>query len=221
MPTPKEGYYIKDGTRVPSVTQITGRYGDKSSLIPWARKQGYQQAQAGMPLNHNEKSAAEIGTVVHAMVEAKIKGINPLAENTLTEEAMWKKAEQSYASFEYWWGIHRPEMLHTELRLVSEKYKFGGTLDGIGLIGGLLVLLDWKTSSGIYPEYVVQVAGYKIAWEENNPDKPLKGFHILRISKESGHFTHKGYINLGPAEQQFIYWRKSYENEPILKEMAK
>jgi hypothetical protein len=51
------------------------------------------------------------------------------------------------------------QITHTELSLVSEKYKFAGTADGFLLNNGRAVI-DWKTSGKCYPEYLIQIAAY-------------------------------------------------------------
>ena len=45
MPTPRTGYHTADGTRVPSVTTILGRFKESGALIAWAGKVGYEHYQ--------------------------------------------------------------------------------------------------------------------------------------------------------------------------------
>ena len=40
MPTPKEGYFLRDGTKVPGTTTICSAYKDSGGLIHWAWDQG-------------------------------------------------------------------------------------------------------------------------------------------------------------------------------------
>lgn len=73
MPTPKEGYYLKDGTRVPGVTTIIGRFKESGALIRWA----FNQGKEGKDLYETRDKAADIGSAAHAMVEAQINGDDP------------------------------------------------------------------------------------------------------------------------------------------------
>jgi len=47
-----------------------------------------------------------------------------------------------------------------------------------------LEIVDWKTSSGIFNDYPVQVAFYRALWNENNPDQPINNARIIRIPKK-------------------------------------
>ena len=40
MPTPRNGYYLKDGTRVPGTTTVIGRFKESGALLRWAFQQG-------------------------------------------------------------------------------------------------------------------------------------------------------------------------------------
>src|SRR5216683_7786479 len=71
MPTPKAGYFLKDGSKVPGTTTIIGRFKDSGGLMFWA----FEQGKSGKArLYDDAEKAADIGTCAHAMVEARIKG---------------------------------------------------------------------------------------------------------------------------------------------------
>jgi len=70
MPTPKKGYFLKDGTNVPGTTTIIGRFKESGGLIQWA----YNRGKEGLKLYESRDKAAELGTIVHSMVEEYIKG---------------------------------------------------------------------------------------------------------------------------------------------------
>jgi hypothetical protein len=78
--------------------------------------------------------------------------------------------------------------------------------------------LDWKTSNGVYPDYLIQIAAYRQLWEENNPLKLLTGgFHLLRFSKEHADFAHHYWSELNDAWDQFVLFRRSYDLDKIIK----
>lgn len=223
MPHPRAGYKLKDGTKVPSVTQICGRFKDSSALIMWAHKQGLAGKQR---LYDDVEKAANIGTTAHALVEAHVKGATPaeriaICESMLTDEADRLKAYSAFGAYELWQANFKVKVIAQEIELVSEVHKFGGCPDFIGTIGNELALFDIKTSGSIYTDYLVQVAAYGLLWSENYPDQPITGgFHILRFSKENSDFGHYHYPNLDEAARQFVLFRESWDLDKILKKRA-
>jgi hypothetical protein len=216
VPTPKQGYYLADGSRVPGTTTIIQRFKESGALMQWAFRQG----QSGAPSLYAEaEKAAEIGTVAHAMVEASIKGLEPVC--TLSNPEMAEKVRSAFEAYQTWAKNFNVQIIAQEMQLVSEQYRYGGTPDAIGLVGNQLVLLDWKTSNGIYTDYLVQLAAYKHLWEENYPERPLTGgFHLLRFAKEHGDFGHHYFANLDNAWRQFVLFREAYEIDKELKKRA-
>lgn len=223
MPTPKAGYFLKDGTKVPGTTTVIGRFKESGGLLQWAFKQG----QSGKKHLYEEaEKAADVGTAAHAMVEARIGGASEvecgeLAAKMLPDALMRQWAISSFVAYEAWAKNFGVQIIEQELGLVSEQYKYGGTLDAIGLIGNQLALLDWKTSNSVYSDYLVQLAAYRNLWEENNPDRPITGgFHLLRFAKEHGDFAHHYFPNLNNAWRQFVLFREAYEIDKELKKRA-
>jgi hypothetical protein len=127
------------------------------------------------------------------------------------------QALQGYANYVRWSETTNMEIYQQEIPLVSEKYRFGGTPDAI-MVQGELALGDWKTSNGVYPDYLIQLAAYKVLWEENFPDKPITGgFHLCRFSKEHADFAHHYWAELDDAWEQFKLFRKAYDIDKKLK----
>lgn len=83
-----------------------------------------------------------------------------------------------------------------------------------------IILLDWKTSNGIFPDHLVQLAAYKQLWNENNPDRLITEMHLLRFAKEHADFHHHRYANLDDAWRQFEIFREAYEIDKQLKKRA-
>lgn len=159
MPTPKEGYHLKDGTKVPSTTTITGRYKDSGGLMDWVWEQGI----AGIPWRETRDKAGEKGTKIHGLLHLR------LMENPVLS----------------WPGLTHIKVLWQETSLVSEVYKFGGTPDAIGIdTKGRYVLLDWKTSKGFYGDHLLQLAAYNTLWNENYPECKIGGgSYVVRFTK--------------------------------------
>lgn len=210
MPTQKGGYFTKANERVPSVTTVISRFKDSGGLIHWAWKLGCE----GKDYREVRDAAADAGTLAHDAVEKWIQG-EPFA---FEDDETSRRAAKAFDAFREW--AHQTQLVvtHTEVPLVSERHKFGGTLDAI-LVRGKRAMGDWKSSNRIYPEYLVQVAAYAILWEENHPDELIDGgYHLLRFDKEYGDFHHHWWGDLENAKRAFVLLRELYE---INKELTK
>lgn len=213
MPTPKAGYYLKDGTRVPGVTTVISPYGDSGGLVHWAWALGMQ----GKDYREERDNAADAGTMAHGAVEAWVH--NQTFEFTGPDDVC-KKARSSFGAFLEWAQQSQLKVTHTEVGLVSEKYKFGGTLDAI-LVSNRRAMGDWKTSGRVYPKNLIQLAAYGKLWEEHNPNEPIEGgFHLLRFDKEFGDFHQHWWGDLGRAWDAFLHLRELYEIDKELKKRA-
>lgn len=214
MPRPKGGYYLKDGTRVPSVTTVIGRFKDSTGLLHWAFQQGKNGAEH---LYEESGKAADVGTLAHAMVEAEIKGLKEV-KTTTDDPILIAKARQAFGMYREWARQTRVHIVTTEMDLISEQFRYGGTPDAIGQIGDQLCLLDWKTSNAVYVDHLIQVAAYAHLWNEQYPQKPIDGgYHILRFSKDFPDFAHRHYQDLEDAWEQFTLMRRAYDIDKVLK----
>ncbi len=221
MAHPKGGYKI-DGKRVKGVTTVIGRFKDSGGLLYWAFEQGKAAERGEIEKLYDKRDeAAESGTLAHSMVEAQIKG-EMFKDPENVSEAVLSEARGAFGSYMTWANMTKLNIVEQEMPMVSEKYRFGGCPDAIGEINGELCLVDWKTSNGIYPDYLIQLAAYKQLWEENNPDRPLTGgFHLCRFAKSHGDFAHHYYPNLDNAWEQFKLFLQAYEIDKELKKRAK
>jgi hypothetical protein len=70
---------------------------------------------------------------------------------------------------------------HVELPLVSETWRYGGMVDWYGTIDGKKWLVDIKTSKGLFPEHVFQVAAYWQMLLEN--EYQVDGVRLLRVGR--------------------------------------
>jgi hypothetical protein len=216
MPTLKGGYYQKDGTRVPSVTTVLGRFKDAGGLIHWAWKEGCE----GRDYRETRDSAASVGTYAHALVESYIQKLPPPTGAGLTTDQQ-RLGQTAFKAFQSWVKNNNIVFTRTEVSLVSELYGFGGTPDAIGMSGTDRVLLDWK-SGAVYSDALCQVAAYAALWNENYPSEPITGgFHIIRFGKESGDFVHRYYPELNHGWEMFQTLLKAYYLDKILKARAK
>ena len=219
MPTAKSGYKLKNGTKVPGVTTILGRFKESGALMYWACEQGKAIERGEISSMYDKRdSAADAGTLAHLMVEKHINW-EPEPDLISYPKETAKAARQGYENYLRWESDNKITVVKQEMQMVSEKYIFGGCPDAIGIDSrGQRCLLDWKTSSGIYIDYLCQCGAYRILWEENHPELPINGgIHVLRFSKESADFHHHFFLELSEAEEMFLLLLRAYQLDKILK----
>jgi len=217
MARPIKGYKNQEGKRVPGTTTIIGRFKDSGGLMYWACEQGKAIERGEISKLYDRRDqAAEAGTLAHSLVEATIRG-EPLPDLSQYPPKTVKQAIQGHENYLRWADTTRMEIVEQETPLVSEIYQFGGTPDAI-MVRGELALGDWKTSNGVYPDYLIQLAAYKHLWEENFPDRPITGgFHLCRFAKDHADFTHHFWSELDDAWEQFKLFRVAYDIDKKLK----
>lgn len=148
-----------------------------------------------------KEEAADIGSQVHAAIESIIKGEEPSVPETI---------KNPVAEFRTWFAGTKTKIVAQELAVGSVKHQFGGRLDALGLrfIGGKwrFGIADWKTSSGIYEEMALQVAGgYAIALEEQYPGLKIEWCDIVRFAKVEPYGSEaKPVINMNVARRAFL-----------------
>ena len=223
MPTPRDGYRTADGVKAPSVTTILGRFKDSGGLIKWAYKQGREHENLAMrklpaPANLYDKvgEAALAGTIAHHLIDTHIRhGADKVseyaAEYTNTDPDVKRRAWNGYQQFVKWLTNSRIVVEAHERQLISEKHRFGGTPDAVGVdADGNFVLVDWKTSNKLYGGMLIQLAAYSLLLEEREGRIP-QGAHILRVAKESADFAHHYYGELEREKKAFLLMRELYD----------
>jgi len=169
------------------------------------------------------EKAANAGTIAHDLIEQHVLqgGVvqtEVLPQHQKAEKSVLDRAWNSYAQFQRWLAQTRIQITHTEMGLVSEKHRFGGTLDGIGVdADGKRVLIDWKTSNAVYSDYLIQLAAYGLLLDECQPELAPQGFHLLRVAKESADFGHLYWGELDEQKEAFLLMRRLYELDYITK----
>ena len=155
--------------------------------------------QTKLACNTKLSDAGEIGTALHERIEWELgKGCVEAATSTdqklgyagldlgeppiIAREAQW--------AFEAWqkWRVEAQlEPLLIEQQVYSLKYSFAGTSDIIGKINGVLCVGDWKTSSGVYLEHLIQVAAYREALQEMGHFEGERiGGVVVKLPKTAG-----------------------------------
>jgi hypothetical protein len=199
------------------VTTITGRFKDSGGLIHWAWNEGAE----GRDYRASRDKAAEAGSICHGWIEDWIHGV-PVDVSNLSDP-LWIQAAKGYLAFQEWADQVKLEILETEVPLVSEQYKFGGTFDALALVAGTPKLLDWKTSNAVYAEYVAQLAAYRqLIWERGDahPHSYPQSAQLLRVGKEHADFHVHSYpesvLDIG-----WSYFKRAREMYDLDKELRK
>ena len=218
MPRPKEGYKLADGTPVPGVNQVSSKFQESFGLQWWAFEMGKSGQYA--TLREAQQDAKGIGTVIHSMCDKACKG-RPFEEimreiETFPTETMRDAARRSFEAFENWREQFGFTLYRQEISLVSERHRYGGTLDLVMMTSTGLALLDFKTckdqKAKPYREYVLQLAAYKALWDENFPnDRLTGGFHLIMLPKDGSRFKHHHWPQLSKAWSAFLLLRQAYD----------
>jgi hypothetical protein len=187
-------FWDDKGNHIESVSGITGILDKSQALMAWAVNQmGYYLLQTGGEINEQiidkakkeyrniKQEAADIGEEIHKWISEWILGKKP----EMPEED--EKVINGITAFLKFQKENKIKWLESERAVYSKKYGYAGILDAVGKSGKSLLLVDFKSSNGVYPEMRFQVAGYCIAWEEENKkkiDKPM----LIRLGKDTGEF---------------------------------
>lgn len=122
--------------------------------------------------------AADYGTMAHAWLESHLNGVS-VDLNALPEPS--RNAVNAYLK---WQGDHKLETIKTEQTFYNCKLNYAGTADWVGKLDGELSLGDWKTSSGIFFNYIIQSWGYSLADEMQNSERLYRQIFIGRFGKD-------------------------------------
>jgi len=189
-------YYLKDGTEVPGVTTAL-HIVNLPALAPAANKLGF----LGINSTTHWKTLADIGSIAHFLALQNAKGISKpdISELGTFSQRQIDQAENSFLSVLEWEKQHKIEDVLLETPMVSETFRYGGTLDRLCRLDGQdwLTLIDYKTG-GVYKEHYWQMAAYAQLCLEN--DYTPKDGIILEIPRTNDeHFEphHVGDLSLG------------------------
>ncbi len=198
-------YRTTGGTIVPGVTTILNLLA-KPALIWWAWNLGMN----GEDYRKVKDKAADIGTVTHYLVECNINGIEPELDDYPPN--IVKVAEKAFKGFIDWKKTQDLKTLGCEVAVVSEEHLFGGMIDWVAKNRetGTVWLYDVKTSKAVYPEYWYQVAAYKMAWDELNPDRKIEHVAIIHLDKITGLCTVHPHGGLEKEFKIFLALREVY-----------
>lgn len=210
MPRPAGGYRTKAGERVPGVTTVLDQWGQKArGLYYWYWEQGSKGVEFGKKLEEE----ATLGTLVHAWIENELRG-TPVP---VIPPEHKERAENAMLGFFEWRDAFQYETTGSEVALVSEVYRYGGTIDYPVRLKGRRAILDLKSSKSVYPDHRVQLSAYGVLWDENFPEDRTTGYHLLQVNKETGGFAHHYFPSLAKEWEVFQHLRALYDLAKAMK----
>lgn len=194
-------YRLKDGSQVAGASTIAKMGESMDFLLSWYHKLG----QDGKDPKKVVEEAGSMGTVCHGLVQCYFQG----NEGNFDEfsKAEIEKGTQMFEKFKKVWAEQNLQWLASEVVLVSEEYRYGGTLDLIAYNkDGDLTLADVKTSPRIYGHMLRQIAGYEYLWCEHHPDDRIQKRVIIRLDKKKPELTDVRW--LGSMEPHWEIFKK-------------
>jgi len=210
--------YKVNGVVYPSVTTILSIL-SKPFIAPWASKLSAESMKgfiktclhggniptdiditkamlcAKRKFRDVSKEATDIGTNVHKLCEEGLTGNEILIEVT--------EVKNGYNAFNKFIEDTGFEILEREV-VLSHPCGFAGTVDCIGRLNGKLIIVDYKTSKYIYPEYKMQLAAYKEMYE--NSCKKVDGVGVLRLDKLTGEYEFESTFDSWTDDEIRLAW---------------
>ena len=206
--------YSVDGVVVDGVTTIL-KVINKPALVNWSANMsaGYveKNLKPGVALDevqimelvdgakkaHRVRAdqTASLGTLAHAWFDDHFSGRAP----TTPVNPELRRMTGAFLKFA---DTHKVEVLETERRLYSQRFKFAGTVDLICKVDGELTVADYKTGSGIYAEMLAQCGGYHLCYEEETGTVPSR--HMLINCNAKGELTVAVSANIVVNQEAFL-----------------
>lgn len=157
---PEAHVYRLDGRLVPGVTRVLQDEGlvDASHFTEYSRDRGTKAHRAIELYDAEDLAEEDLDPVLRPYLEAwrRFK-----AEAGVTIEA-------------------------SEVRLSSETYRFAGTIDKIGSVGGNPAIIDIKTAARVESWWAIQLAGYHILVNE-----PARKRYAVQLGADGGYRLHQ------------------------------
>jgi hypothetical protein len=236
--------YVDDrGNEFPSVTTILNVI-NKPALIPWAKKQSLEKVKYVLQ-NHvmngtlpeikstddidaiiNEASktpdkalqlAGDFGSHAHALIE---KVINARIHND-KEPVITADFKVVMESFEMFCEQYNPVFVGSEVQVCYRpaytKIRYAGTVDAVIVHEDNPIVVDFKTSKGIYDEHRLQVGAYSNALQTLNKkhlnltgkESPFDMAWVVKLGKEKANVVVDKFITL-PSYRAFSNTTRLY-----------
>lgn len=200
-------YYTDElGDFYPSSTTVLDAYPKPYFFYEWLKTVGDRADEI-------RDAQGDKGSTVHKLTDLYDQG-EEVSLRDINGEIKFKRSEwamlEKYIEFS---ERFKPEILTTELSLVSPKLGYGGTIDRVMKLGGKTLLVDIKTGNSIYNHFWLQMASYVKLHEEIYPEVKIDGMAILylnaktRTEGKKGDIQGRGWQLIYPPKEFEHYWK--------------
>lgn len=184
----REEKYFYNGVPVPRVTEIISKMISEEYLLYWANGLGFKH----QGYKRTVDAAANLGSETHELINRFLMG------------EVFNSNNIPYLGFRKWWiditSSNKVKVIGSE-KILTCPY-FGGTYDLLIEIGGLLYLIDFKTSNHISYKYFMQLSAYKYMLEQQGYN--ISGCIILQLNKSRIEYEEYPLIFTNPYHKEFI-----------------
>lgn len=209
----------KKGKYRPAVNHILG--------LGYPKSKGFYDYLLSVSKEEAKKKldmAGEAGTRTHQAIRDLLTGVKVtmqtkyMSESNNRQEALSPDEWDNLIAFENWCNTYKPETIDFEKAIESDDCNYAGTFDWFGTIlvpegdkhfdkwlygERVLILPDWKSSSGVWPEYAAQTSAYMNAIVENK----LYAKFVEHYRSQAKLFT--GVVRIGTRHKtgfEFVVW---------------
>lgn len=200
----------------PSMSWIADHYPKGVGFYKWLASKGWEDAESEKRLKGRR------GSKVHQAIEMLSKGKEVRFDDKFVDPDSNEESDidiegwEALMSYKRWAEEVNPETIAAEFTLF-DNYFFGddekfpgiaGTADWLGRIDGKLWLIDYKTSSRVWPSHKIQLVGYGQALQRD--ERFLAGLPT-KVAEE----ITKGDINLGILQVGYSRNKRGYKMTPV------
>lgn len=127
-------------------------------------------------------NAADFGTRAHMAIDEMVKTGNLYYTDDDHKKGWRDPLDRTLDAFQAWQASANVQVELAEHMVYSLTHGYAGSMDALGWRDQTVIALDWKTSSGTYPEMAMQVAAYAKAYEERE-QRTVNEAWVIRFSK--------------------------------------
>jgi len=167
---------------VPSVTTILDVLGNKN-IIKWANILGFKHIVYEEELNRRANIGTKIHEILQCIVDPKFHD-NSIKFTSDSEKDFYIKTVERFTNIIK--QVNYTTVL-TETSFASDNLCYGGTIDWLANINGILILNDFKSSRQVQDKHLLQLGGYYNLLKEANYD--IQGANIIIVNRYNCKFN--------------------------------
>lgn len=199
-------YTVDNETFYPSVTTVLEVYPKGYGFIQWLKDNGNNADEV-------VRRAAEQGSNVHDAIDEYLKG-NPIEWGANGSNYLFEEWQMICKFIEFWQAL-KPTLYASEVKIISEKFKLGGTIDIVCEINfnnkKERWLIDTKTSNGIHTSHELQLAAYAKMWNEQHPELKIDRTGVMWLKAQTRGADKKG-VSIQGKGWQIKEFPRHYED---------